>query len=164
MLLASYFALPSSCCLIDPLIRDHGPFMSLDFYHCGNSSFLCWVQGLIERLEHKTLFHGTSTIHLWTPCYAWTTDPKRDTGASSFRNIILIPNTLFPRSQAFHGTQKLFFWQRLFPFITLPDFVIFGTSVGFMLVSEKTLWFKRKKKDESGQTKPIKHLEDLIML
>lgn len=88
MLLASYFSQPSWLCLIDPLKRDHSPFMSLDvlfFSRHGTSSFLCWVQGWIVQLEHKTLFHGTPTMHLWTPCYAWTTDaePQRDTRASS---------------------------------------------------------------------------------
>lgn len=85
MLSASYFSLPSSLCLIDPLKRDCGPFVSLDFYRHCTSSFLCWVQGWIVRLEHKTLFHGTPTMHLWTPCYAWTSDAdsQRDTRAAT---------------------------------------------------------------------------------
>lgn len=85
MLLASHFSLPSSFCLIDPLKRGRGPFVSLDFYRHGTSFFLCRVQGWIVQLEHKTLFHGTPTMHLWMPCYAWTADahPQRDTRASS---------------------------------------------------------------------------------
>lgn len=85
MLLASYFSLPSSFCLIDPLKRDCIPSASLDFYHHGISSLLCRVQGWIVQLEHKTLFHGTPTMHLWMPCYAWATDadPQRDTRAAS---------------------------------------------------------------------------------
>lgn len=97
MLLASYFSLPSSLSLIDPLKRGTAApffFVSLDFYRHGTSSFLCRVQGWIIRLEHKTLFHGTPTMHLWTPCYAWTTDadphptsppplPQRDSRAAS---------------------------------------------------------------------------------
>lgn len=85
MLLASYFSLPKSRCSIDPLKGRCDPLVSLDFYRHGTSSFLCRVQGWIVRLEHKMLFHGTPTMHLWTPCYAWTTDadPQRDTRAAS---------------------------------------------------------------------------------
>lgn len=143
MLFASYFSLPSSFCLIDPLKRDSGPFVSLDFYHHGTSSFLCRVQGWIVRLEHKTLFHGTPTMHLWTPCYAWTTDadPHWDSRAASegpvnpgvLGSLAIIPSSPF-LLPGFPQDRKSSSEERLFQFSNYYDFVLFGTSVGFMLV------------------------------
>lgn len=169
MLLASYFSQPSWLTLIDPLKRDHGPFVSLDvlfFFSRHGTSFLCWVQGWIVRLEHKTLFHGTPTMHLWTPCYAWTTDaePQRDTRAASkgagwpwpsefLGNSTLIPSTLVSGvriQSSLHAarlpTGQKIFWQRLFPFSNDYDFVLFGTSVGFMLVLRDSLIVEKKAK------------------
>lgn len=110
MFLASYFfSLPSSLCLIDPV--KEVPFVSLDFRHHGTSSFLCRVQGWIARLEHKTLFHGTPTMHLWTPCYAWTTDadPQRDTRAASEGAGLVLG--VWPCCHASHWTENVLLTQ-----------------------------------------------------
>lgn len=137
------------------LNEDRSPCMSLWFFlsRHGTSSFLCRVQGWIVQLEHKTLFHGTPTMHLWTPCYAWTThaDPQRDTRAASWRagrplafgDFGPRPSPSLPANQASPQDRKIF-WQRLFPFSTYYDFVLFGTSVGFTLV-QRDSWFERKK-------------------
>lgn len=85
MLLASYFfSARLHFRSIDPLKRGRGPVVSVIFFLCHGTSFLCRVQGWIVRLEHKTLFHGTPTMHLWTPCYAWTTDADPAEGREGF--------------------------------------------------------------------------------
>lgn len=154
MLLASYVSLPGSLCLDPFWTRIAAPVCLLVFLsRHGTSSFLCWVQGWIVQLEHKTLFHGTPTMHLWTPCYAWTThaDPQRDTRAASWRagrplefgDFGPRSSPSLPANQASPQDRKIF-WQRLFPFSTYYDFVLFGTSVGFTLV-QRDSWFEGKK-------------------
>lgn len=187
MLLASYFSQPSWLCLIDPLKRGCGPFVSLDvlfFVSRHGTSFLCWVQGWIVRLEHKNALpwnthkctcgrlvmpglqmlnhRGTLELHL---------KGRLTLVLLSFfgGNSALIPSTLvfgeriqssLPAARPPTG-QKIS-WQRLFPFSNDYDFVLFGTSIGFMLLSRDSLI--AEKKGKTGQTKPIKHLEDLMML
>lgn len=72
--------------MIDPLERDHGPLVSLKFFIImALLPFFAEFRDGSYSLNTKTLFHGTPTMHLWTPCYAWTTDadPHRDDRAAS---------------------------------------------------------------------------------
>lgn len=123
---------------------------------------LCWVQGWILQLERKhthtkksyrkkkTLFHGTPTMHLWMPCYAWSgdADPQRVSEGllhhlGAFGTLTIAPaapllpiNPLpAPNARIPHRTQtspRL----RLFSISNKKkkDFVFFGTSWAFTLL------------------------------
>lgn len=74
-------------CLIDPLKRGPRPLPSclLSLISMVLLPFFAEFRDGSYSLNTKTLFHGTPTMHLWTPCYAWTTDadPQRDNTAAS---------------------------------------------------------------------------------
>lgn len=131
-----------------------------------------WTQNALPWNTHNALVDALLCLDY----RCWTTEGHQSfvwragwPWPSEFlQNSALIPSTLvsgvriqssLPAARLPTG-QKIF-WQRLFPFSNDYDFVLFGTSVGFMLVLRLfDCWDKGK----TGQTKPIKHLEDLMML
>lgn len=114
MLLAFYFSLPSSLCLIFPFKRV--PSCLLIWIIMAPLPFFAEFRDGSHGLNTKTLFHGTPTMHLWLPCYAWTTDadPQRDSRAASeglvdFGVLGVWPPFLALPSchQTSHGTENL---------------------------------------------------------
>lgn len=169
MLLASYFSQPSWLCLIDPLKRGHGPFLSLDVLFCFSSwHFLsllssgmdstAWTQNALpwnthkctcgrlvmpglQMLNHRETLElhlkGRLTLALWV---FWGNSALiSSTHVSGVRIQSSLPAARLPTGQKIS-------WQRLFPFSNDYDFVLFGTSVGFMLLSRDPLIAEKKAK------------------
>lgn len=124
-------------------------FLNLHGTSSSSSSFLCWVQGWIVQLEHKMLFHGTPTMHLWTPCYAWTTDCWPTEGQLSFVSRAGTPLPPPPPSPPSPTRQPSVFLQNLAvipqrdgepqPYkdcfhLVMTRTLSCGTCVGFLLV------------------------------